>query len=299
MKEMSKAKIIDKNCEKSVKGERDFLSKMNHPFIINMHFAFQDKDNLFIVMDYLTGGDLRYHICKQKRFNEEQTKFFVACIILSLEYIHTNNILHRDLKPENLVLDDLSYVKLTDFGIAKIYKKENSKETSGTPGYMAPEVMKAQNHTIAVDYFALGVITYEFMRGVRPYLGKNRREIKEKILAKQAQIKMNEIPEGWSIESADFVNKLLQRKPANRLGLRGPTEVKEHKWFKDYPWDKLYLQKLDAPFKTTGKDNFDYRYCNAPDKAGQTTQERYANITQSKKYVEIFQEFYYSFIWNL
>ncbi|MCQ2821624.1 MAG: protein kinase, partial [archaeon] len=221
MKEMSKAKIIDKNCEKSVKGERDFLSKMNHPFIINMHFAFQDSDTLYIAMDYLTGGDLRYHICKHRKFNEQQTKFFIACIILSLEYVHTNNILHRDLKPENLVLDEMSYVKLTDFGIAKIYQKENAKETSGTPGYMAPEVMKSQNHTIAVDYFALGVISYEFMKGVRPYLGKSRREIKEKIMSKQAQIKMNEIPEGWSIESADFVNKLLQRKPANRLGLRG------------------------------------------------------------------------------
>ena len=185
MKEMSKAKIIDKKSEKSVKAERDLLAIMNHPFIINMHFSFQDNDNLYIAMDLLTGGDLRYHICsmKNKKFNEVQTKFFIACIILSLEYIHTNNILHRDLKPENLVLDDKGYVKLTDFGIAKIYQKENYRETSGTPGYMAPEVMCAQNHTIAVDYFALGVIGYEFMNGVRPYLGKNRKEIKEKMMS--------------------------------------------------------------------------------------------------------------------
>ena len=175
MKEMSKTKIIDKRSEKSVKAERDMLELMNHPFIINMHFSFQDSDNLYIAMDLLTGGDLRYHICKHKKFFEEQTKFFIACIILSLDYIHTNNILHRDLKPENLVLDSNGYMKLTDFGIAKVYKKENYKETSGTLGYMAPEVMCGQNHTIAVDYFALGVIGYELMNGCRQYNVKNRR----------------------------------------------------------------------------------------------------------------------------
>ena len=177
MKKMSKCKIIDKRSERSVKAERDLLSIMNHPFIINMHFSFQDAEYLYIAMDLLTGGDLRYQIFKQKIFFEDQTKFFISCIILSLEYIHTNNILHRDLKPENLVFDSKGYLKLTDFGIAKIYRKENNKDTSGTPGYMAPEVMNGQNHTIAVDYFALGVIGYELMMRKRPYLGKSRKKI--------------------------------------------------------------------------------------------------------------------------
>lgn len=97
---------------------------------------------------------------------------------------------------------------MTDFGIAKFYQRENSAETSGTPGYMSPEVMCAQNHNFVVDYFALGVLTFEFMFGFRPYTGKSRKEIKEKIMAKQIQIKRNEIPEGWSIEAADFVNKV-------------------------------------------------------------------------------------------
>lgn len=130
-----------------------------------MQYAFQDFENLYIVLDLLSGGDLRYHVSRYRKFSEEQTKFFMACILLSLEYIHNKSILHRDIKPENLVLDEKGYVGLTDFGIAKIYQKENYTETSGTPGYMAPEVMCAQNHTIAVDYFALGVIGYEFMIG--------------------------------------------------------------------------------------------------------------------------------------
>ena len=293
MKKMSKCKIIDKRSERSIKAERDLLSIMNHPFIINMHFSFQDNDFLYIAMDLLTGGDLRYQIFKQKIFFEEQTKFIISCIILSLEYIHTNNILHRDLKPENLVFDSQGYLKLTDFGIAKIYRKENNKDTSGTPGYMAPEVMNGQNHTIAVDYFALGVIGYELMMRKRPYLGKNRKEIKEKIMSHQVQVKKNMVPQGWSVESADFINRLLQRKPANRLGLRGPTEVKEHLWFKGYDWKNLYLNKLKAPFVPKKGDNFDFRYCNAPEKIGLETEERYRLIRGGQKYKESFLAFYY------
>ena len=292
MKEMSKTKIIDKRSEKSVKAERDLLAKMNHPFIINMQFSFQDSEHLYIAMDLLTGGDLRYQLCLKKKFSEQETKFFIACIILSLEYLHSNNIIHRDLKPENLVLDSKGYVKLTDFGIAKYYVKENKKETSGTPGYMSPEVMCGQNHTIAVDYFALGVIGYEFMNGKRPYLGKNRKEIKAKIFSTQVQVKKGMIPPGWGLESADFINRLIQRKPANRLGLRGPTEVKEHLWFKNYDWKNLYLGKLESPFKPRNGDNFDFNYCNEPDKIGPATQARYYNIVANKKYKEAFVTFY-------
>ena len=116
-------------------------------------------------MDVLGGGDLRYHIGKQRKFSEEQTKFFIACMIAGLEYLHTNGILHRDIKPENLVLDEKGYVRITDLGIARSWHPDNAQDTSGTPGYMAPEVMCRQNHGVAVDYFAVGVIGYEFMTG--------------------------------------------------------------------------------------------------------------------------------------
>jgi serine/threonine protein kinase len=129
-------------------------------------------------------------------------------LILGLDYVHTNKVIHRDIKPENLVLDDKGYLRITDFGVAKLLQKENSSETSGTPGYMAPEVMCAQNHSFGVDYFAVGVIAFEFMFGVRPYLGKSRKEIKDLILSKQVQIKKSDIPEGWSLEAADFINKV-------------------------------------------------------------------------------------------
>lgn len=173
-----------------------------------MHYAFQDHNNLYLVMDLLTGGDLRYHIARKKRFSEEESKFFICCILLGLDYLHHNNILHRDIKPENIVLDEKGYLGITDFGIAKYYHRDNSSETSGTPSYMSPEVMCGQNHTIAVDYFALGVIAYEFMMGFRPYTGKSRKEIKEKIMAKQVQVKKQEVPTDWSYEAADFINRV-------------------------------------------------------------------------------------------
>ncbi len=149
-----------------------------------MNYAFQDRENLYLVMDLLTGGDLRYHISKHRRFSETQVQFFLANILEGLEHIHVKGIIHRDIKPENLVFDSNGYLRTTDFGIARIWQPENSKDTSGTPGYMAPEVMCRQNHGVAVDYFAVGVIAYECMFGKRPYLGKSRKEIRDHILAK-------------------------------------------------------------------------------------------------------------------
>jgi len=223
-----------------------------------MKFAFQDRENLYLVMDLLTGGDLRFHICFHRKFSEEQSKFFVACIVQGLEYIHNNSILHRDIKPENLVFEESGYLRITDFGIARKWNPDNAKETSGTPGYMAPEVMCRQNHGIEVDYFALGVICYECMIGKRPYLGRSRKEIRDQILAKQVQIKIDEIPKGWSIEAADFINRLIQRKPAKRLGTNGPSEVKNHPWLKNYDWGKLSRKEIEPPFRPNTRNVFDY-----------------------------------------
>lgn len=257
MKEMSKARVLTKKSVLSVMNEKQLLSVLKHMFIVNMIYAFQDRENLYLVMDLLTGGDLRYHINKHRKFSEEQTKFFIACIITGLEYLHSSGVLHRDIKPENLVFDSKGYLRITDFGIARAWRPDNESDTSGTPGYMAPEVMCKQNHGVAVDYYAVGVIAYECMLGQRPYNGRNRKEIRDQILAKQVQIKRNEIPEGWSLEAADFINKLIQRKPINRLGLDGPKEVKEHPWLKDYAWHKMNNKELESPYNAM--DGFDMR----------------------------------------
>lgn len=188
MKEMAKAKIVHKRSVHSVLNERKLLAQLHHPFLVNMFYAFQDQENLYLALDLLLGGDLRYHMTKRKFFTEEESsirgvilnmciEFIVACIVIGLEYLHLNGVLHRDIKPENLVLDESGYVRITDMGIARVWNPENSQDTSGTPGYMgkrcqshveAPEVMCRYNHGTAADYFAVGVIAYELMMGRVP-----------------------------------------------------------------------------------------------------------------------------------
>ena len=199
--------------------------------------------------------------------------------------------MHRDIKPENLVLDSKGYLRITDFGIAKIYQNINSTETSGTPGYMSPEVIIGHNHNQVVDYFALGVLTHEFMIGKRPYIGKNKKELKEKIIMNQFIIEKDKIPEGWSSEAADFINKLLQRKPANRLGLRSANEVKEHPWIKKYKWDDLYSKKIKPPFIPPEGDNFDKKYCNQEEKIGGALKKKYEKFLSDPNYANAFDNF--------
>ena len=294
LKEMSKRKILDKKSEKSINSERKFLSILNNPFIVNMHYAFQDNDNLYLVMDMLSGGDLRYHCSRYRTFSEEQTRFFIACITYSLEYIHSNNVIHRDIKPENLVLDDKGYVRVTDFGIAKYNTADNSSETSGTPGYMSPEVMNAENHSFAADFFAIGVIGYEFLMGFRPYNGKNRKEIKEKIFSEKVEITPQQKKKGWSDDVLDFINRLLERNKELRLGSNGVQELKEHQWLKYYPWDELEQKTLPAPFVPEEIDNFDKSYCESEEKITDNTKIRYKKIFSSDLYQSAFIDFYFN-----
>jgi serine/threonine protein kinase len=259
MKEMQKVRVVNKRSVNSVMNEMKLLSMMKHPFIVNIHYAFQDRENLYLAMDLMLGGDLRYHICKRKRFTENETKFFAACIVTGLEYIHSNAVIHRDIKPENLVFDTKGYLRITDFGIARIMQQDNSSETSGTPGYMAPEVISRQNHTFSADFFAVGVIIYEIIIGKRPYVGKSRKEIRDAIMAKQATVSYEELPQDWSRDAADFVNGLLQRKPTYRLGHSGVYQIKSHPWFRNFPWTKLSERALPAVYIPPKADNFDAR----------------------------------------
>ena len=297
LKEMSKLKIIEKKSENSINYEREILSKLNNPFIINMYYAFQDSDNLYLVMDYLKGGDLRFHLTRHIHFSEEQSRFFICNVLIALEYIHSQDIIHRDIKPENLVLDENGYARITDFGIAKKNSEKNKMkgDTSGTPGYMAPEIMRGIIHSFEVDFFAVGIVAYEFMKGKRPYSGKNRKEIKEEMLMRQIAIKEEEIPEDWTKESVDFINKLLVRKRENRLGFNGIKEVKEHPWIKYYPWEMILDKTLPSPFIPQNKDNFDLRYCAKTEKIGQETMFRYEEILMSSNYKNSFKDFYYNF----
>ncbi|OMJ70943.1 hypothetical protein SteCoe_30967 [Stentor coeruleus] len=261
IKEFDKDNISSKESLNSIMNERSLLSIMNHPFIININFAFQDKKKLYLGLDLKLGGDLRFHMTNHK-FSEPEIKFLIFCLLQSLEYIHSRHILHKDIKPENIVYDSRGYAFLTDFGTSTISKAENFSETSGTPGYMAPEVICRQNHSFVSDYFALGVIIFENIMGTRPYVGKNRKDIRDAILEYQAKILPTAIPNGWSQESVNICNKLIKRKPNTRLGANGINEIKTHPWFQDIDEEKLRNFEIKAPFVPADGDNFDHNHVN-------------------------------------
>ena len=293
---MSKVKIIDKNCINNIKTERNILSTLHNDFIVNMYYAFQDYSNVYLVIDYLLGGDLRYHIEKKKIFSEKETKFIISNIIIGLEYIHSKNIIHRDIKPENLIFDSFGYIRITDFGISKINEKDNSNESSGTPGYMAPEVLFFQNHSFPVDYYALGIICYELCLGKRPYLG-DREEIKEKMLNKQIELNDNELPFGWSEDFISFTNLLLEIRIEERLGSKnGSKELKKHPWIKDINWDDLINKKIEAPFIPSNfENNFDKNYCEFLEIPGRETVTRYRKYLEINDFDNIFKGYTFVF----
>lgn len=285
---MSKIRVYRKNSVKSVVAENKLLQLLYHDFIVNMRYAFQDKENLYLAMPLLTGGDLRYHLIKHRTFEEEAAQFMIACIVHSLDYIHRCRVIHRDIKPENVIFDSKGYVHLTDFGIAKPWRTENHEDTSGTPGYMAPEVLCRKDHSFSADYFAVGVILYEFMHGKRPYVGRTRKEIKEAVMARQAVAKQSTVVGVWSDAALDFCNSLLQRKRYKRLGENGILEIRNHPWFAKFDWQGLNAKTLPAPFVPTGSDNFDKKNANRLESLIEP--EEYL-LLKNKEIQEMFQDY--------
>jgi serine/threonine protein kinase len=259
MKEMNKYLIFNKKSTGFIMNERLLLGILRHPFIVNLYFAYQDKENLYLVMDLKEGGDLRYYFQQHLTISETSLKFISACIVTALEYVHSNRIIHRDLKPENLVFDRQGYLHLTDFGIARGSDQDNTGIVNGTPGYMSPEVLCNQNHSTVSDFFSLGVILFEATTGARPYFGSTRKEIREAVLKKQ--VKMPE-PSPWTKQMKDFTNKLITRKPEKRLGSKGIEELKQHPWFDGFDWEKLYAKALESPVKIENDENFDAKQVN-------------------------------------
>ena len=250
---------------------------LNNPFIINMNYAFETEENLYIVMDYLNGGDLRYYLCRHNRMSEAKVKFIVSNILLALKYIHSKHIIHRDLKPENLVFDSKGYLHLTDFGISHEYNEgDELVDATGTPGYMAPEIVLRKPHDYSVDFFGLGVIIYELITGKRPYSGKTRKELKEQMLSKEGRLTVEMLPRKWKdVKVIDFVNGLLKRKQNERLGCNGVEEVMSHEWLDNVDWEEVEAMRAKSPFRIGDEDNFDQDYANSEDEEDYSKDKEY------------------------
>ncbi len=288
MKEMSKARIIDRKSVKSIIFERDILSKLNHPFIINLHFSFQDSDKLYLIVDLVKGKDLRHHLNSLKQMTEEQTKFVTGCVILGLEYLHYNQIAHRDIKPENIIFDENGYAKITDFGLSSIISKITTKESPGTFSYMAPEILFKQPTNLSMDYYSLGIIVYELMKGIRPYIEFSAKETKEYLSENQFSMKRHAVPEDWGIESADFINRLLVKNPKARLGASGTKELKNHCWFRGFDFKDLYEFKIKSPIDIKNVKTEVKIYT-----IDKNTYKRYNKIMKSHEYKTVFKNFLY------
>ena len=258
MKQMLKSVVVEKKSIANILSERRLLEILTHPLISNLHYAFQDQQNLYLVIDFFPGRDLRYHMTREQTFSEVQisncyAEFLMACLLSSLEHIHKAGVLHRDVKPENLILDEHGYLHLIDFGTARVWVPNNARDTSGTPGYMAPEVLCHQDHGITADYFAVGVLCYELMTGTRPYSGDSRKEIRRNVLAKQVRLEKTDTLD-YSNEALDFVNCLLRRRPEVRLGTNGTAEVMQHPWLADVQWEKMEMKSVEAPYVPRKED---------------------------------------------
>ena len=301
MKEISKVKALIKKSINSIRMERAILKDIHYNFISNLYFSFQDKDFLYLIIDYYPGGDLRFYLEQNIQFNEKQIKFFVANIVLSLRYLRLNNILHRDIKPDNLVFDKKGYLNLTDFGISKEVKNNKIiKDKSGTPGYLSPEVLTGKNQTFSSDYFSLGIIIYELIFLERPFKGKTKQELAENILDNEINLTKDQLPNNFinspkADNLVDFINKLLKRKKEKRLGHKDINEIINHQWLKDINWDNLESKMLleeNIPFIPSPGDNFNFLKVNNHLNKKEKNYKSYLKLINNST---LFNNFYYNF----
>uniref|UniRef100_A0A670IEW3 non-specific serine/threonine protein kinase n=1 Tax=Podarcis muralis TaxID=64176 RepID=A0A670IEW3_PODMU len=231
------------------KMERDILVEVNHPFIVKLHYAFQTEGKLYLILDFLRGGDLFTRLSKEVMFTEEDVKFYLAELALALDHLHSLGIIYRDLKPEKL-LNSLCFLS-PDFGLSKesIDHEKKAYSFCGTVEYMAPEVVNRRGHTQSADWWSFGVLMFEMLTGTLPFQGKDRKETMTLIL--KAKLGM---PQFLSPEAQSLLRMLFKRNPANRLGPDGVEEIKRHPFFSTIDWNKLYRREINPPFKpATGR----------------------------------------------
>ncbi|XP_060098127.1 ribosomal protein S6 kinase alpha-2 isoform X2 [Heteronotia binoei] len=247
MKVLKKATLKVRDRVRS-KMERDILAEVNHPFIVKLHYAFQTEGKLYLILDFLRGGDLFTRLSKEVMFTEEDVKFYLAELALALDHLHGLGIIYRDLKPENILLDEDGHIKITDFGLSKeaIDHDKRAYSFCGTIEYMAPEVVNRRGHTQSADWWSFGVLMFEMLTGSLPFQGKDRKETMALIL--KAKLGM---PQFLSIEAQSLLRALFKRNPSNRLGagFDGVEEIKRHPFFATIDWNKLYRREIKPPFK--------------------------------------------------
>ncbi|TYZ65344.1 hypothetical protein PybrP1_012668 [[Pythium] brassicae (nom. inval.)] len=263
MKMISKRVLIERESVHYIRTERDIMTKILHPFVISLTYAFQTESKVYLVMDYQPGGELFSYLREEGTFTEDTVRFYLAEMILALEHLHSHGIIHRDLKPENVLISRAGHVKLTDFGLAKQYEEGQELLTMcGTKEYMAPEMLLGKGYDSAVDWWSLGALAHEMLTGKAPFRSKNAKELQTKILTAKLQL-----PKWLSSEAHSLIKSLLERNVSKRLGggkssmfvVRGISALKAHAFFKGIDWNEIEKMHVRPPMTPTVDHDADTR----------------------------------------
>jgi len=243
MKSLSKKHISDSKVIQRILQEKEVLIEATHPFLVSAHYAFQTEAKIFLIMDYIQGGDLFNRIREERKFSFKRVQLYAAQLTLAIGHLHSLSIMHRDLKPENILFDKYGYMMLTDFGLVKRFANENDTATTfcGTPEYVAPEMVQGCEYTKSVDWWALGTMIYELLYGFPPFYDTNTNAMYRSIVCEPIELSMDENP-----VTIDFLCKILDKNPYTRLGSgsRDYLELKEHPFFEGVDWNKLLARAI-------------------------------------------------------
>ena len=259
IKILKKAVIIQKDEVAHTLTENRVLQTTKHPFLTQLKYSFQTPDRLCFVMEYVNGGELFFHLSRERVFSEERTRFYGAEIISALDYLHGNDIVYRDLKLENLLLDKDGHIKIADFGLCKeeMFYGASTKTFCGTPEYLAPEVLEDNDYGRAVDWWGIGVVMYEMMCGRLPFYNRDHDILFELILVEDVRF-----PKTLSQAAASLLGSLLIKNPKKRLGgsEADAKEIMAHPFFAPINWDLLIQKLIPPPFKPQVTSETDTRY---------------------------------------
>eukprot|EP00596_Hydrurales_sp_CCMP1899_P003551 CAMPEP_0119044698 /NCGR_PEP_ID=MMETSP1177-20130426/33696_1 /TAXON_ID=2985 /ORGANISM="Ochromonas sp, Strain CCMP1899" /LENGTH=813 /DNA_ID=CAMNT_0007015211 /DNA_START=211 /DNA_END=2649 /DNA_ORIENTATION=- len=251
MKVISKKLLTKKNHISYMKSERDILTKVDHPFVVSLWFAFQSEKKIFLVMDFLAGGELFFHLKRRGLIMEHEVRFYLGEMILAIEFLHNKGIIHRDLKPENILLSGDGHVCITDFGLAKeIGDLESARTLCGTSEYMAPEMLTRNGYGKGVDWWSLGALCYEMMAGKPPFTAKTQKDLDRKILSEKITC-----PSYLTATAHSLLRGMLEKDLNKRLGaskstmfsLGGVAALKQHPFFEDLNWTALINLEIEPP----------------------------------------------------
>jgi len=258
LKKLRKNQVIQTKQQENVRNERAVLATIDSSFCCKLYGTYQDKFNIYLLMEAVLGGELFTVLRWNQRFSEKTARFYTACVVLAFEHLHSKNIIYRDLKPENLLIANNGYCKLIDFGFAK--KRDDSCTLCGTPEYLSPEViLQNGSQNFAVDWWALGIFVYEMIIGHAPFQNSPQVKMYEKILTYEVDFPPD-VP--VSNRVGHLICCLLEKDAYRRLGsgLQGTAQILNHPWFQGLNWDELRQQEEDAPYvpDISGQDDLSH-----------------------------------------